>query len=299
MATESQSEKRVGRLGVWIELFRIPNFATLPGDIIAGFCLVGGTVQGTVAELLGLVLASVFLYGFGLALNDLLDLKRDSQERPDRPLPSGRIPLKHVRAVLAFLGIAGAAAAATAGFDALLIALGLLIFIVLYNGPGRRIGAFGFFLMGVCRGGNVILGGSIALPAQWSMLYLVAAIEAVYIACVTALASRETEGPIPAKWRTLVPLIPAAGLGILIGRAGFSWTGLAAAVAAVGFVRTALCGNDSVKNAAPVIGSLIRALIPLQVAYIVIVEPDASWWALPVCLLWPLAKILSYVARGS
>ena len=40
-----------------------------------------------------LVAASVFLYLAGMVLNDVYDVEIDRRERPDRPLPSGRIPV--------------------------------------------------------------------------------------------------------------------------------------------------------------------------------------------------------------
>ena len=44
-----------------------------------------------------LVAASTLLYAGGVALNDVYDVDIDRQERPERPIPSGRISLAAAR----------------------------------------------------------------------------------------------------------------------------------------------------------------------------------------------------------
>ena len=64
---------------------------------VDGRCGDGLSVRGALAGaadawLLAVLLASSsFLYMAGVVLNDFFDLELDLRERPDRPLPSGRI----------------------------------------------------------------------------------------------------------------------------------------------------------------------------------------------------------------
>src|SRR4051812_4869590 len=44
-----------------------------------------------IVEMLVMAVASFGMYGFGMALNDLLDARRDRIFAPRRPIPSGRI----------------------------------------------------------------------------------------------------------------------------------------------------------------------------------------------------------------
>ena len=78
------------KLRAWLQLFRVPNLFTVPGDPLAGFLIATGGHLDTRA--LCAVLASLAIYAAGLAMNDLADFAEDKSERPKRPLPSGAIP---------------------------------------------------------------------------------------------------------------------------------------------------------------------------------------------------------------
>ena len=80
MSTESRK--------AWLALLRPPNLPTLPGDPLAGWCLAGG---GDWPGVIAAAVAVLLLYMAGLILNDVADIEIDRRERPDRPLPSGRV----------------------------------------------------------------------------------------------------------------------------------------------------------------------------------------------------------------
>jgi 4-hydroxybenzoate polyprenyltransferase len=65
-----------------------------------------------IGEMLVVAVASFGLYGFGMALNDLLDARRDRIFAPRRPIPSGRIQPRW--AVVTALGLLMAALLAAA-----------------------------------------------------------------------------------------------------------------------------------------------------------------------------------------
>src|SRR5690606_31208615 len=79
------------RVRTYLELVRLPNLFTAVGDIVAGFLILtrGETVSWR--DLVVLMLASVCLYAGGVVLNDYFDRDIDAVERPERPIPSGRI----------------------------------------------------------------------------------------------------------------------------------------------------------------------------------------------------------------
>ncbi|MGH8867700.1 MAG: UbiA family prenyltransferase, partial [Actinomycetes bacterium] len=72
-----------------VELVRAPAALTVPGDVVAG-AAASGWPQGR--RTLGLAAASTLLYWSGMALNDWADRTVDAKERPERPVPSGRVP---------------------------------------------------------------------------------------------------------------------------------------------------------------------------------------------------------------
>ncbi|WP_319064388.1 SCO3242 family prenyltransferase [Streptomyces europaeiscabiei] len=92
------------------ELVRAPAALTVPGDVLAGALSVGRPAGG---RTLLLAASSVSLYWAGMALNDWADREEDTRERPERPVPSGRISAG------AALGIAGGLTAAGLGLGAL------------------------------------------------------------------------------------------------------------------------------------------------------------------------------------
>ncbi|WFB37604.1 UbiA family prenyltransferase [Kiritimatiellota bacterium B12222] len=72
----------------WIRFLRLPAVLTVPGDVWVGAALVGGGVS------YGETLAVCCAYLFGMGLNDVVDVRADRVNRPERPLPQGDIPLK-------------------------------------------------------------------------------------------------------------------------------------------------------------------------------------------------------------
>uniref|UniRef100_UPI001E65DD69 UbiA family prenyltransferase n=1 Tax=Cellulomonas hominis TaxID=156981 RepID=UPI001E65DD69 len=92
-----------------LELVRAPAVLTVLGDTVAGASAAGLPVAGRRALL---PLASACLYAGGMALNDWADRDLDAVERPERPVPSGRIGAGRALGVAAGLGAAGLALAA-------------------------------------------------------------------------------------------------------------------------------------------------------------------------------------------
>ncbi|WP_374223397.1 UbiA family prenyltransferase [Streptomyces sp. F63] len=95
---------------------------SVPGDALAGAAAAGHRAnRGTALA----VCASLCLYEAGMALNDWADQALDAEERPHRPLPSGRIAPGAALGTAAGLTAAGLGLAATAGRPALATATAL------------------------------------------------------------------------------------------------------------------------------------------------------------------------------
>ena len=84
-----------GSAHAWLSMLRISNAPTVVSQVFAGaavgcYALPAGTTLPLSA--LVLVLVGVPLsYLAGMILNDVFDAQLDATERPDRPIPSGRI----------------------------------------------------------------------------------------------------------------------------------------------------------------------------------------------------------------
>lgn len=82
---------------VYLQLGRVSNLPTVWTNVLAGTTLVGGaTAPGRLAVLM---FAFSLFYAGGMYLNDAFDREIDARERPDRPIPSGRIRAREVFAI--------------------------------------------------------------------------------------------------------------------------------------------------------------------------------------------------------
>jgi 4-hydroxybenzoate polyprenyltransferase len=80
----------------YVQLVRAPAALTVLGDTVAGAAAAGNPLRG---RRLLLPLSSVAFYWAGMALNDWADRKLDAVERPERPIPSGRVSPEQALAV--------------------------------------------------------------------------------------------------------------------------------------------------------------------------------------------------------
>jgi len=196
----------------YLRLCRFPTLFTALADICLGFLMSHAMLQPT-AEFVWLLGASAGLYLSGMVFNDVFDVKQDTQERPQRPIPSGAVPLPNAIAFGTGLMLAGIACAFLASMNSFYVALILAATILAYDSFGKRT-FLGPVLMGSCRFLNVILGASSGAawfaivwqnPQLWVGLSL-----GIYIVGVTLFARNE------AKENARVPL----GIGLLIANLG-------------------------------------------------------------------------------
>ena len=117
-------------LSAYLALVRPPNITTALADVLAGYGVAG---LGNAAALPWLLVATACLYGGGVALNDFFDRRLDQIERPERPIPSGRVPAAIAGSIGSLLLVAGVAAASCASNAAGLIALAIAGLAVIYD----------------------------------------------------------------------------------------------------------------------------------------------------------------------
>jgi hypothetical protein len=107
-----KDRKAVPRAADLVSLVRAPAALSVPGDILAGATAAGRPLGLRTA---GTMASSVCLYWAGMALNDYADAAVDSVERPQRPIPSGRIPRRTALSVATGLTAAGLGLAGLSG----------------------------------------------------------------------------------------------------------------------------------------------------------------------------------------
>ena len=215
----AETERPHATLLAYFELVRLPNVFTSMADVVMGFLFTHAVfAAGDWLAFVLLLAASSSLYAAGTVLNDVFDFDQDTNERPDRPLPSGRVSPESARRLgwgLLVLGatLGWAASAAAASFCPGLAASLLAACVVLYDGLLKPT-PLGPVAMGGCRTLNVLLGMSASAVPWRSEHWLVAAAVGVYIAGVTWFARTEarTSRRMPLALATLVIL---SGIGLL------------------------------------------------------------------------------------
>ena len=152
----------------YLKLFRLPNVFTAVADVWAGFLLMRGAIDGANwGTLAALSVASALLYTAGMVLNDVFDVEIDQKERPERPLPSGRIPLQRAAMIGGAMLLGGVLAAWLAPqcgspepmqpLAPAVVAILLAGAVLMYDSWAKKT-PLGPLSMGICRGLNLLLG---------------------------------------------------------------------------------------------------------------------------------------------
>jgi len=122
-------------------------------------------------------IVSAGLYGFGMALNDINDRRRDSQIAAHRPIPSGRIGVVAANVVCVMLVLAAllAGAAVTrftgAGMLSFVLVIWTALLIVFYDFAGKYLVAPGLITLGLIRFFHATIAAP-RLPLMWQPLLL-------------------------------------------------------------------------------------------------------------------------------
>lgn len=200
-----------------LQLMRPANLVTAVADVLAGLSLAALTGSfsplATEQPIWLLLVSTIGLYGGGVVLNDVFDAELDAIERPERAIPSGRVGLGQAATLgvgLLVLGIVLAFVYSPAAGGLAALIAGLAVF---YDRFGKHISWFGPVNMGLCRGGNLLLGVAAAGTAAVQSLWWLAVIPVIYIAAITMISRDEVHG---GKRPTLYI---AAGLYLLVSAA--------------------------------------------------------------------------------
>lgn len=178
-------------LKAYLQLTRPANLVTAVSDILAGAAI----AQFTFADYspVYLVIATLGLYGGGVVLNDVFDARLDAVERPERPIPSGRVPLRSAALMGSILLLTGIASASLLSSTSGIIAAIIALLTVIYNRFAKHYAFWGPVTMGMCRGGNLILGMT-CMPFAIQKWGIIALVPILYIAAITLISQDEVHG---------------------------------------------------------------------------------------------------------
>ncbi len=186
----------------YLQMMRPANILTAWADILVGFAASGTVVAlsaqpeftpSSLLPLVWLLLSTTGLYGGGVVFNDIFDAELDAQERPERPLPSGRASMSGAIALGVTLLVLGVVAAAQVSLLSAALAAGIATAALLYDAASKHSALLGPVNMGLCRGMNWLLGVSV-VPLMVQTHWFLALIPLVYIAAITAISQGEVHG---------------------------------------------------------------------------------------------------------
>jgi 4-hydroxybenzoate polyprenyltransferase len=177
-------------LWAYLQLLRPANIVTAWADILAGFAASG--YVGELTPLAWLLLATTGLYGGGIVFNDVFDAKLDAEERPERPIPSGRASVLGATILGSIFLSVGLIAALQVSTKSATVAAIVACMALLYDAVGKHNAVLGPINMGVCRGGNLLLGVSV-VPTMVGEYWYLALIAIAYIAGITTLSRHEVK----------------------------------------------------------------------------------------------------------
>ncbi|WP_257658066.1 UbiA-like protein EboC [Parapedobacter lycopersici] len=216
----------------YLTLMRPANVVTAISDVMAGTAVsalyfAGWNGQLDLQALLLLVVSTIGLYGGGVIFNDIFDARLDAVERPERPIPSGRVPLNRAMIFGTAWFAVGVFSAAAVSLLSGAIAVSIVLMCLLYDKWAKHHVVTGPIAMGMCRGLNLLLGMSLlagVLPVVWWL----AVIPVIYIAAITVVSRGEVHGGQRAPL-LFAALLYAAVIGLIIyfglwkGAAWFGW----------------------------------------------------------------------------
>lgn len=177
----------------WAEITRISNLPTVISNVLLGLGL--GRVAGQAIDPFTIAMVTggiALLYLGGMVMNDVVDAEIDAKERPERPIPSGRISKStgvHAAWIMLLLG---ATAFAAISLTSVIFAAVLLGTIMAYDMIHKK-AAWSILLMGACRGlVYLTVASAIAWPLTRSPDTIVMALCMTgYIVILTSIARME------------------------------------------------------------------------------------------------------------
>ena len=210
-----------------LSLGRVSNLPTVWTNMLTGVVLAGGTLDDARAWLL--LTALTLFYVAGMYLNDAFDADFDAVERPERPIPAGRVSRRTVFAAgytMLAVAIALMAAAGSVGGTGPwpgLAGLALAGVIVFYDWHHKK-NPLSPVVMGISRMLVYICAGLVFVVPPPDLLTVAAVVLLCYLIGLTYVAKQENLGRVRNMWPLAFLAVPGVyGLMLIVNA---PWTSL-------------------------------------------------------------------------
>jgi hypothetical protein len=189
----------------WLALARVSNTPTVVSNSVAGAVLVSASPDFVTVAAVAVAMA--LFYTAGMVLNDVMDVSVDRRERPERPLPSGRIAVTTALWAAIALFVVGEILLGAIHWEPALAGAGLVALIVLYD-AWHKGNALSPLLMAACRAMVYVVAALAIAGTLNDEVWGAAAMLLIYVVGLTQVAKAEGAG-IAARWPVVAVLAPA------------------------------------------------------------------------------------------
>jgi 4-hydroxybenzoate polyprenyltransferase len=221
-----------------------------------------------------------------MALNDWADRDLDAVERPERPIPSGRVAPRTALGLATGLTAAGLVLSAISGGRATLKTTTALAATAWAYDLAAKNSPAGPAVMAATRSMDVLVGAGDDRRKAWAPALAIG----THILAVTTLSRGEVHGstPLPARSAlvatTAISAVTASGGGAAASLAGLYTRAVAPA-------QLAAAQEPSAPNIRKAVGAGIHGLVPLQAAWCA--RGGAPWLGAGLAAVLPLARALA------
>jgi 4-hydroxybenzoate polyprenyltransferase len=243
-------------------LGRVSNLPTVWSNCVAGWWLGGG---GHFWKLPPLLLGVSLLYTGGMFLNDAFDQEFDRLRRPERPIPSGKIPAANVwgygfgQLTFGVLVLCCCDSAVAA-----ICAVALAAFIVLYDFTHKFFIASPW-LMGACRFWVYVIAGATGVDGLNGFAIFGGAALAFYVVGLSYIARGESSRNRVPFWPLLLLVAPII-LAFMVNTGGYRppaiWISILLALWIGRCVRSVFLGGGT--NAGWIVSNLLAGIIAVD-----------------------------------
>jgi 4-hydroxybenzoate polyprenyltransferase len=195
-------------LRAYAELARVSNLPTCISNSLVGCALGARGPLFPWGDVLPISAGICLLYVAGMVMNDILDRGSDWVERPERPIPSGRVSLLEAWSFAGMTIVVGLGLLSNTSTRALDLGLPLAACIVLYDLLHKRY-AWSVVLMGICRGMvYLVAAAGVFWPFEFFRAIWLAGTLALYTVAITVVARSENIRRLDARRWLAVALPP-------------------------------------------------------------------------------------------
>ncbi|MCS7131889.1 MAG: UbiA family prenyltransferase [Hadesarchaea archaeon] len=186
------------RLPASLELVRPHNCLLAGSAVLMGFIIAARScsvplTQAPLAAALAFAVAAIVCAG-GNAVNDYCDREIDAINRPERPIPSGRLTPQRALGMARYLFIIGVILAIPLGAPCILLAALNSLVLVLYAAELKRRGLVGNLTIGYLVGSTFLFGGLAAGELKGMGAASLVAGELRAVSVLAAMAALSTVG---------------------------------------------------------------------------------------------------------